>query len=73
MTVTIDTEAKTMRPNEPATLAELAKLEGLLRANYGDVEWKVVGKRYPPFFWQEEEGCAPTPVPSGGWDVSTTA
>lgn len=64
MRVTIDTDEKTIRPKEPATLEELAKLEGILRAHYGDVKWKVVDSGpQRAWDWPDVEG-QPVPMPT---------
>jgi len=64
MRVTIDTDEKTIRPKEPATLAELAKLEGLLRAAYGDGDWRIVDSG-PQWAWAEPENEGqPVPMPT---------
>ncbi len=64
MTVTINTEEKTIRPKEAATLEELAKLEGILRAHYGDGDWRIVG-RGAQWAWAEPEiEGQPVPMPT---------
>jgi hypothetical protein len=74
MKVTIDTVEKTIRPKEPATLDELAKLEGILRAHYGDEEWRIVGSS-PQRFWEDWPDESGQPVPEllvKQWQVSAT-
>ena len=44
MKVIIDTTARTIQVIEPATLIELAKLEGILKAHYGGEDWKHIGE-----------------------------
>ena len=64
MRVTIDTDEKTIRPEEPATLAELAKLEGILRVHYGDGEWRIVDSGpMRAWDWPGVEG-QPVPMPT---------
>lgn len=70
MRVTIDTDEKTIRPKDPATLAELAKLEGLLRAHYGDEEWSIVDSGpQRAWDWPDVEG-QPVPVANKEWRVT---
>jgi len=70
MRVTIDTDEKTIRPKDPATLAELAKLEGILRAHYGDVDWLIVGSG-PQWAWAEPENEGrPVPLGDKEWKIT---
>lgn len=70
MRVTIDTDEKTIRPKDPATLAELAKLEGILRAHYGDEEWRIMGSGPAHAWdWPEVEG-QPVPLGDKEWKVT---
>ena len=64
MTVTINTEEKTICPKDPATLEELAKLEGILRAHYGDGDWRIVDSGpQRAWDWPDVEG-QPVPMPT---------
>ncbi len=72
MKVTIDTDKKTIRPKQPVTLSELAKLEGLLRAQYGEGDWRIVGSG-PHRFWEDWPDVSEQPVPGvpgKEWQVS---
>ena len=66
MKVTIDTESKTICPVYPATLEELAKLEGILKAHYGAEEWKYIGEasdNNAPFTLPDSgHQCVPMPL-----------
>ena len=66
MKVTIDTESKTICPVYPATLEELAKLEGILKAHYGAEEWKHIGgngDNNAPFSLPDSgHQCVPMPL-----------
>ena len=70
MRVTINTEEKSIRPKDPATLEELAKLEGILWAHYGDEEWSIVDSG-PQWAWAEPEN-EEQPVPLGDkeWKIT---
>lgn len=70
MKVTINTEKKTIRPKDPATLEELAKLEGILRAHYGDGDWRIVD-RGAQWAWAEPEiEGQPVPVADKEWKTT---
>ena len=66
MKVIIDTTARTIQVIEPATLIELAKLEGILKAHYGAEEWKHIGGGWgnnAPFTLPDSgHQCVPMPL-----------
>ena len=71
MKVTIDTTARTIQVIEPASLIELAKLEGILKAHYGDEEWKYIGgngdNNSPFSLPYVGHQCVPMPLPPYQW------
>ena len=77
MKVTINTDEKTISPVYPATLSELAALEGLLSARYGE-GWTIVSEDFEEVTFPEifcPNSCAPmptVPVPNN-WSQTNTS